>query len=96
MILGKEEFHFLVHCPKYSIPKEKFFNQIQHNFGKLNELSCTELIIKLKNLQNFSLNSPDTCLRLKFLNRQDRLRLRDYSTLAACIVLLSDSHYSYR
>ena len=27
----EDEFHFLLHCPKYSIPREKFYNQIQHN-----------------------------------------------------------------
>ena len=24
----EDEFHFLLHCPKYSIPREKFYNQI--------------------------------------------------------------------
>ena len=47
----EDEFHFLLHCPKYSIPKEKFNNQIQHNFGNFNKLSCTELIITLMNSQ---------------------------------------------
>ena len=27
----EDEFHFLLHCPKYSIPREKCYNQIQHN-----------------------------------------------------------------
>ena len=53
----EDEFHFLLHCPKYSIPREKFYNQIQHNFVDFNELSSTELLIKLMNSQNFSLNS---------------------------------------
>ena len=53
----EDEFHFLLHCPKYSIPREKFYNQIQHNFVNFNQLSCTELIIKLMNSQNFSVNS---------------------------------------
>ena len=53
--LDEDEFHFLLNCPKYSIPKEKFYNQIQHNFVNFNQLSCTELIIKLMNSQNFSL-----------------------------------------
>ena len=26
----EDAFHFLLHRPKYSIPREKFFNQIQH------------------------------------------------------------------
>ena len=26
----EDEFHFLLHCPKYSIPRDKFYNQIQH------------------------------------------------------------------
>ena len=50
-------FHFLLHCPKYSIPREKFYNQIQHYFVDFNQLSSTELLIKLMNSQNFSLNS---------------------------------------
>ena len=33
-------FRFLLHCPKYSIPKERFYNQIQHNFVDF-QLSCT-------------------------------------------------------
>ena len=50
----EDEFHFLLHCPKYSIPSEKFYNQIQHNFVDFNQLFCTELIIKLMKSQNFS------------------------------------------
>ena len=53
----EDEFHFLLQCPKYSIPREKFYNQIQHNFVDFNQLSCTELIIKLMKSQNFSVNS---------------------------------------
>ena len=53
----KDEFHFLFHCPKYSIPREKFYNQIQQNFVDFNQLSYTELIIKLMNSHNFSVNS---------------------------------------
>ena len=47
----EDEFHFLFHCPEYSIPREKFYNQIQQNFA-----TYTELIIKLMNSQNFSVN----------------------------------------
>ena len=53
----EDEFHFLLHCPKYSIPREKFYNQIQHNLVDFRQLSSTELSIKLMNSQNFSLNS---------------------------------------
>ena len=28
----EDEFLFLFNCPKYSIPREKFYNQIQQNF----------------------------------------------------------------
>ena len=52
----EDEFHFLFHCPKYSVPREKFYNQIQQNFADFNQLSYTELIIKLMNSQNFSVN----------------------------------------
>ena len=54
----EDEFHFLLHCLKYSIPREKFYNKIQQNFVDFNQLSCTELIInELMNSQNFSVNS---------------------------------------
>ena len=52
----EDEFHFLFHCPKYSIPREKFYNQIQQNVVDFNQLSYPELIIKLMNSQNFSVN----------------------------------------
>ena len=52
----EDEFHFLLHCPKYSIPREKLYYQIQQNFIDFNRLSCTELIIKLTNSQNFSVS----------------------------------------
>ena len=66
----EDEFHFLLHCPKYSIPREKFYNQIQHNFVDFNQLSSTELLIKLMNSQNFSLNSH----LLKFVSLCNDLR----------------------
>ena len=39
-----DEFHFLFHCPKYSIPREKFHNQIQQTFVDFNQLSYTEVV----------------------------------------------------
>ena len=45
--MSEDEFHFLLHCPKYSISREKFYNQVQHNFVDSNQLSSTELLIKL-------------------------------------------------
>ena len=53
----EDEFHFLLHCPKYSVPRKNFYNQIQQSFVDFNQLSCTELVIKLMNSQNFSVNS---------------------------------------
>ena len=53
----EDEFHFLFHCPKYSIPREKFYNHIQQNVVDFNQLSFTELMIKFMNSQNFSVNS---------------------------------------
>ena len=52
----EDQIHFLFLCSKYSIPREKFYNQIQHNFVDFNQPSYTELIIKLMNSQNFSVN----------------------------------------
>ena len=49
----EDEFHFLLH---YSIPREKLHYQIQQNFVDFNRLSCTELIIKLTNSENFSVS----------------------------------------
>ena len=66
----KVEFHFLFHCPKYSIPREKFYNQIQQNFVDFNQLSYTELINKLLNSHNFSVNSH----LLKFVSLCNDLR----------------------
>ena len=31
----EDEFHFLLDCPKYSIPRETLYNQIQQNFAIL-------------------------------------------------------------
>ena len=56
-VITEDEFHFLFPCPKYSISREKFYNQIQQNFVDFNQLSYTELIMKLMNSQNFSVNS---------------------------------------
>ena len=69
----EDEFHFLLHCPKYSIPREKFYNQIQHNFVDFNQLSCTELIIKLMKSQSFSVNSH----LLKFISLCNELRINN-------------------
>ena len=66
----EDEFHFLLHCPKYSIPREKFYNQIQQNFVDFNQLPCTELIIKLMNSQNVSVSSH----LLKFVSLCNDLR----------------------
>ena len=66
----EDEFHSLFHCRKYSTPREKFYNQIQQNFVDLNQLSYTELIIKLMNTQNFSVNSH----LLKFVSSCNDLR----------------------
>ena len=53
----EDEFHFLFHCPKYSIPRKKFYNQIQQTFVDLNQPSYTELTFKLMNSHNFSVTS---------------------------------------
>ena len=58
--ITEDEFHFLFHCPKYSIPRE--------NFVDFNQLSYTELIIKLMNSQNFSVHL------LKFVSLCNDLR----------------------
>ena len=68
--INEDEFHFLFHCPKYSIPREKFYNEIQQNFVDFNWLSYTELIIKLMNSQHFSVNSH----LLKFVSLCSDLR----------------------
>ena len=76
--INEDEFHFLFHCPKNSIPREKFYNQIQQNFADFNQLSYTELIIKLMNSQNFSVNSH----LLKFVSLCNDLRTNLFSNHA--------------
>ena len=66
----EDEFIFIFNCPKYSIPREKFYHQIQQNFVDFSQLSYTELIIKLMNSQNFSVNSH----LLKFVSLCNDLR----------------------
>ena len=51
-------------------PKGEFYNQIQQTFVDFNQLSYTELIIKLMNSQNFSVNSH----LLKFVSLCNDLR----------------------
>ena len=41
--ISEDECHLLLHCLKYSIPREKFYHQIQHNVVDSNQLSSTEL-----------------------------------------------------
>ena len=55
----EDEFFFFSHIVQStsSHPREKFYNQIQHNLVDFNKLSCTELIIILTNSRNFSVNS---------------------------------------
>ena len=43
----EDEFHFLLRCPKDSIPREKFYNQIQKN-----DINCN-IILKLLQHYNF-------------------------------------------
>ena len=66
----EDEFHFLLHCPKYSVPRENFYYQIKQNFVHFNQLSCTELVMKLMNSQNFPVHSH----LLKFVSLCDDLR----------------------
>ena len=70
LFVSQDEFHFLFHCPKYSIPREKFYYQILQTFVDFNQLSYTELIIKLMNSQNFPVNSH----LLKFVSLCNDLR----------------------
>ena len=90
----EDEFHFLFHCPKYSIPREKFCNQIQQNFVDFNHLSYTELTIKLMNSHNFSVNSH----LLKFVSLCNDLRTNLYNsaiksnkTLSTLIICLTQN-----
>ena len=60
----EDEFHFFLHCSKYSMPRKKVYNQIQHNFVDFNQLST------LMNSQNFFVNSN----LLKFVSLCNDLR----------------------
>ena len=92
----EDEFHFLFHCPKYSIPREKFYNQIQQNFVDFNQLSYTELIIKLMNSQNFSVNSH----LLKFVSLCNDLRTNLLSNHAddvwLTVVIIALHYHCYK
>ena len=66
----EDEFHFNLHYAKYSIPREKFYNQIQHNFVDFNQLSSSELYINWWIHKFFSLNSH----LLKFVSLCNDLR----------------------
>ena len=88
----EDEFHFLFHCPKNSIPREKFYNQIQQNFADFNQLSYTELIIKLMNSQNFSAFSH----LLKFVSLCNDLRanlLSNHADDTWLTVVITTLHY---
>ena len=95
-VIWKDEFHFLFHCPKYSIPREKFYNQIQQNFVDFNQLSYTELIIKLMNSQNFSVNSH----LLKFVSLCNDLRTNLLSNHAddtwLTVVIIALHYHCYK
>ena len=41
----EDEFHFLLHWATNSIPRWKFYNQIQQNVVDFNQLSCTDQLI---------------------------------------------------
>ena len=56
--------------PRGPISYPFIYNQIQQNFVDFNQLSYTELIIKLMNSQNFSVNSH----LLKFVSLCNDLR----------------------
>ena len=66
----EDEFHILLYCPKYSIPREKFYNQIQHNYVDFNQLSCTKLMIKLMNSHLLKFVSLCNDLRNNLLSNQ--------------------------
>ena len=90
----EDEFHFLFHCPRYSIPREKFYNQIQQNFADFNQLSYTELIINLMYSQNFSVNSH----LLKFVSLCNDLHtnlLSNHADDTWLTVVIIALHYHY-
>ena len=92
----EDKFHFHFHCPKYSIPREKFYDQIQQNFVDFNQLSYTELIIKLMNSQNFFINSH----LLKFVSLCNDLRTNLLSNYAddtrLTVVIIALNYHCYK
>ena len=88
--------NFLFHCRKYWIRSERFYNQIQQDFVNFNQLSYTELIVKLMNSQNFSVNSH----LLKFVSLCNDLRTNLLSNHAddtwLTVVIIALHYHCYK
>ena len=52
----KDEIHFLCCCPKYFKLRNKFFAQIQSHLHNFQQLSYSNLVIKLMNSEDIYLN----------------------------------------
>ena len=76
----EDGFHFSCIFQSIQSQGKKFYNQIQQNFADFNQPSCTELKIKLKNSQNFSVNSH----LLKFVSLCNDLRRIRYQIMCRC------------
>ena len=80
------------HIEEMNIKREKIYNQIQQYFVDFNQLSYTELIIKLMNSQNFSVNSH----LLKFVSLCNDLRtnlLSNHADDSWLTVVMTALHY---
>ena len=66
----EDEIHFLCYCPKYFKLRNEFFAQIQSHLHNFQQLSYSDLVIKL-------MNSEDIYLNLRLTNFSSLNSLRD-------------------
>ena len=52
----EDEIHFLFNCPKYSIPRDEFYNIVQFYVHNIKQLPRIEAIKKLMNYSNCFVN----------------------------------------
>ena len=52
----EDEIHFLCYCPKYFKLRNEFFTQIQRHLHNFQQLSYSDLVIKLMNSEDIYLN----------------------------------------
>ena len=52
----EEEIHFLFNCPKYSIPRDEFYNEVQFHVHNIKQLPPIEANKELMSSSNYFVN----------------------------------------